>query len=82
MTQDVEENLTLHGGILSLPDDVLLEILAQCDKQTLGRLARVCKKFQRLTNDHYVWVTVSKKMTLVGATAEAVLKCVLQLLLF
>lgn len=74
MTFDEDEKQPKSKGILSLPDDVLLEILAHCDQQTLGRLASVCKRLHKLAEDHYVWIRVSRKITLVGSSAEAALK--------
>lgn len=46
--------------LLSLPLDVLYQILCFCDNTSLGRLSTVCKRLNEIVRQDYVWITRSK----------------------
>ncbi|XP_064603019.1 F-box/WD repeat-containing protein 4-like isoform X2 [Liolophura sinensis] len=54
-------------AVTDLPDDVLFIILKYLDKQSLGRLSRVCKIFYFLIGGDCVWLRHSRRSTIVQA---------------
>lgn len=53
------------SSLQALPDDVIYIILSFCDLQSLGRLARVGRRFNRLVKQECVWIWMSRRLTVV-----------------
>lgn len=45
-----------ESAFLSLPPDVLYDILSYCDVRSLGRLSRTCHKLNDIINEEYLWI--------------------------
>ncbi|KAF5354625.1 hypothetical protein D9756_005650 [Leucocoprinus leucothites] len=46
------------ASLLTLPDDLLFEIIALLPVAIVLRCKRVCHKFNQLTNDKHLWITI------------------------
>lgn len=56
---------------LELPDDVLYLIFSRCDIQSLGRLSKVCRRFNRLIKSDSVWLLHSRKYNIIKSVSDA-----------
>ena len=64
--EDLERSTAQNHNInsLGLPDDVLAMIASYCSIDDLGRIARVCKTWRRVSYQDAVWFVFLKRMGL------------------
>lgn len=70
----MSQNFETEIGLLSLPLDVIFDILSYLDLKSLGRLSSVCKRLNAIVKNDYIWIERSKNAVVTNQISQEIKK--------
>lgn len=70
----MSQSSDIEIGLSSLPLDVIYNIISYLDFKSLGRLSSVCKRFNCIVKNEYVWIQRSKNIVVTNQMSQEIKK--------